>query len=72
MRKHFTFLCPGNKDFVKYKAQGEVNPNPPCVRPCLSIYIYKMVFNREKINERTEVFVLLKQKKLDQKKRIVN
>ena len=31
-------------------------------------YIYKTVVNKEKINERTEVFVLLKQKKLEQKK----
>ena len=30
-------------------------------------YIYKTVVNREKINERTEVFVLFKQKKLEQK-----
>jgi len=34
--------------------------------------IYKTVVNREKINERTEVLVLLKRKKLEQKKRIVN
>ena len=31
--------------------------------------IYKSVVNRKKINERTEVFVLLKQKKLEQKKK---
>jgi len=30
-------------------------------------YIYKTVVNREKINERTDVFVLLKHKKFDQK-----
>jgi len=30
-------------------------------------YIYETVVNREKVNERTEVFVLLKQKKLEQK-----
>jgi len=35
-------------------------------------YIYETVVNREKVNERTEVFVLLKQKKLEQKKRTVN
>jgi len=35
------------------------------------LYIYKTVVNRKKINERTEVFVLLKQKSLS-KKRIVN
>jgi len=34
-------------------------------------YIYETVVNREKVNERTEVFVLLKQKKLEQTKRIV-
>jgi len=34
-------------------------------------YIYKTVVNREKINERTEVFVLLKRKKLEKKKQIV-
>jgi len=32
-----------------------------------SIYIYKTVVNREKINERSEVFVSLKQKKLEPK-----
>ena len=37
-----------------------------------AFYIYKTVVNREKINERTEVLVLLKHKKLEQKKRIVN
>ena len=30
-------------------------------------YKYKTVVNREKINEQTEVFVLLKQKNLEQK-----
>jgi len=28
MRKHF-ISCEGNKVFVKYQAQGGVNPNPP-------------------------------------------
>ena len=32
-----------------------------------SFYIYETVVNREKVDERTEVFVLLKQKKLEQK-----
>ena len=30
--KTFNFVCAGNKDFVKYQAQGGVNPTP-CVRP---------------------------------------
>ena len=30
-------------------------------------FVYETVVNRDKINERTEVFVLLKQKKLEQK-----
>jgi len=30
-------------------------------------YIYKTVVNTEKVNERTKVFVTLKQKKLEQK-----
>jgi len=34
--KTFNFLCAGNKDFVKYRAQGGVlTPTPPsCVHPC--------------------------------------
>jgi len=32
------------------------------------LYTYKIVVNREKINERSEAFVLLKQKKFEQKK----
>jgi len=35
-------------------------------------YIYKIVVNREKTDKRTEVFVLLKQKSLSKKKRIVS
>jgi len=27
------FLCGGNKDFVKYQAQGGVNPKPPLRTP---------------------------------------
>jgi len=29
--KTFNFPCAGNKDFVKYQAQGGVNPKPPLV-----------------------------------------
>jgi len=34
--KSVDLLCAGNKDFVKYQAQGGgFNPKfPPCVRPC--------------------------------------
>jgi len=32
MRKR-NFLSAGNKNFVKYQAQGGVNPNPHCFRP---------------------------------------
>jgi len=32
--KTINLLCAGNKVFVKYQAQGGVNPIPlPCVRP---------------------------------------
>jgi len=52
VRERFNFLYAGNKDFVKYQAQGGVNPNPPpCVRPCTEILaqatfeFYIMYFN---------------------------
>jgi len=62
--KTCNFLCAGNKDFVKYQAQGGLTPTP-CVRPYLSIYIKRSLIGK-KVNERTEVFVLLKQKKFEQ------
>jgi len=35
--KTINLLCACNKVFVKYQAQEPgVNPNPPCVRPCLA------------------------------------
>jgi len=38
--------------------------NPPLTGADIPFYGYKTVVNREKINERTEVVVLLKHKKL--------
>jgi len=61
--KTFDFLCPGNKDFVKYQAQERgFNPKHPLRTPLP----FETVFNREKNKWTTKVFVLLKQKKLDQ------
>jgi len=36
MRKHLiNLLCAGNKVFVKYQAQGGVNPKPPFRTPLI-------------------------------------
>jgi len=38
--KTSNLLYAGNKDFVKYQAQGEeINPNPPCLRPCVVVFV---------------------------------
>jgi len=50
--KTFNFLCAGNKHFVKYQAQGgRLTPTPPCVRPCLSIYIKWSLTGKKQMNE---------------------
>jgi len=37
--KTFNFLCAGNKDFVKYQAQGGIKPQTPLAYALASIYI---------------------------------
>jgi len=37
--KTFNFLYAGNKDFVKYQAQGGGLTPTPCVRPCSRRYV---------------------------------
>jgi len=42
-------VCAGNKVFVKYQAQGGVNPNPPLRTPLLNInyQLSKLAYRRK-------------------------
>ena len=50
--KTFNFLCAGNKEFVKYQAQGGVNPKTSPLRTPLQLNVHWTQYAKKNSNMR--------------------